>query len=359
MTPQAIKEYIILNDSAEFVLEELGCKKVKSHDNRYITGGFPNSDGGKSFTLFLDNLYIDSYTRNIRDSYGNSDIISMVCFIKDMYFSQAINWLCEILGLDYYKEDVNEIPMSLQWTSLLIDMNEDEWLDEKDMKATPINENILDTYYKCGNQLFLDDGISLKTQREFEIGVDLDSQRITIPIRDELGSLVGIKGRLFQKNNTTNGDKYIYLEPCSKTRILYGLYKTMEHIKQSRQCIVVESEKSVLVLWEMGIKNVVSIGGHTLSKIQIEKITRLGVDEVILCYDQDVNRLENGKINREEYLKEANKFIDCIKVSAMVDLKGNILEEKESPVDNSDKYKMMFNERKVLQNGKREDYKGN
>ncbi|MEG2289588.1 MAG: toprim domain-containing protein [Clostridium sp.] len=352
MTPQAIKDHIILNDCLEFVLNELGCKGVKSHDDRYVTGGFPDSDGKKSFTVFLDNLYVDSYTRNIKDKYGNSDIISMVCFIKDVYFSQAISWLCNTLGLDYYGEEDVELPMSLQWTSLLVEMNTNKGFDDEDIKIRPIKENILDTYYKCGNQLFIDDGISLKTQVEFEIGIDLESQRITIPIRDELGTLVGVKGRLFKKNSLCNGDKYIYLEPCSKRKILYGLNKTMKYIKETRKCIVVESEKSVIALWENGIKNVVSIGGHSLSRVQIEKITRLGVDEVILCYDQDVNRLENGKINREEYIKEASGFIDCIKVTAMVDLKGDILNKKESPVDRIEIFNSMYGERKVLQNGK-------
>ena len=351
LSKEMIKEYIIVNEKVEEILKELNCKGVKPHDNtRYYTGGFPDSDGKTSFALFSDSLYVDSYTRNIKDQYGNSDIFSLVMFIKDMYFSNALNWICQILGLDYYDDSTEEIPLSLQLTNLIFDMNNGLDENEENEMLKPINENILKTYYKGGNDLFINDGVSLATQREFEIGFDLDSGRITIPIRDELGTLVGVKGRLFNKSDI--GEKYIYLERCSKSKILYGLYKTIEYIRQKGICIVVESEKSVLVLWEQGIRNVVAIGGHSLSKIQVEKITRLGVKEVVLCYDSDVARLEDGKIDKKEYLEEANKFIEEVKVSAMVDIKGDILKEKESPVDRFENFIKMYDERKVLQVGK-------
>lgn len=355
MSPQDIKEYIIVNEKIEYVLEELGCHSITSRDNgRYLTCGFPDGDNKKAMSILTDNLHIESYKRDIKDNYNNSDIISLVIYMKDMYFTSAINWLCNTLGIDYYSEEVEDIPLSLQWTNMLFDMNTNENGITEDIKLKPINENILNTYYKCGNNLFLKDGVSLKTQREFEIGVDLDSQRITIPIRDELGTLVGVKGRLFNKLNDNNGDKYIYLERCSKTKILYGLYKTMGYIKESGQCIVVESEKSVLTLWDMGVRNVVSASCHTLSRYQVEKIIRLGVSEVVLCYDQDVNRLENNKIDKLEYLKEARNFIEQIKVTAMVDLNGDYLLQKESPVDDVEKFYKLYNERKVLQDGKKQ-----
>lgn len=357
---QDIKEYIIVNDKIEYILEELGCHHITSHDsNRYITAGFPQmqghpyGDNTKAMSILTDSLHIESYTRNIKDKYGNSDIISLVCAIKDLYFTSALKWLCDTLNIDYYSDETEDIPLSLQLTNMLSDMNGSLDGLEEDIKLKPINENILNTYYKCGNDLFLKDGVSLKTQREFEIGVDLDSQRITIPIRDELSTLVGVKGRLFTKSKNTYEDKYIYLERCSKSKILYGLYKTMNYIKQENKCIVVESEKSVLALWDVGIRNVVSVSGHSLSRYQVEMITRLGIEEVILCYDQDVNRLENGKVDRSEYVKEANKFIQEIKVTAMVDLNGNYLLEKESPVDNMEKFYKLFEERKVLQSGRK------
>lgn len=98
-------------------------------------------------------------------------------------------------------------------------------------------------------------------------------------------------------------------------------------------------------LWQQGIFNCVAIGGHDLSKIQVEKITRLAVKEVILCYDEDVARLENNKIDLTYYKEEINKFIPQQNISIMVDINKSILSEKESPADDMEKFNKLYNER--------------
>ena len=71
-----------------------------------------------------------------------------------------------------------------------------------------------------------------------------------------------------------NEPKYIYMYPCAKSQILYGLYKTQKHIKEKKEVIICEAEKGVMQLWTYGYKNCVSIGGHSLSPYQKEKIIR-------------------------------------------------------------------------------------
>lgn len=346
MEIQEIKEYIINNDKIEDILEELGCHHIRLHNHKYYSCGFPDGDNVKSINLYLDTLQVKAYTRNIEDKYGNSDIVSLVCFIKDLYFSKALKWICDVLGLNYYDNNSTDIPLSLQVTRMLIDMSEVSINSEEKQFIKPVNENVLATYYTCCNKMFKTDGVDYLTQQEFELGIDLNSERITIPIRDELGTLVGVKGRATSENYF--GDKYIYLEPCAKTKVLYGLYKTLEFIKEKDEIIIVESEKSVMILWANGIKNAVAIGGHTLSKTQVEKITRIGVSNIVICYDQDVFRLENGKVSKSEYKKEAEKFIEQLNVTAMVDINGTILNKKESPVDNMNIFFRLYNNKKRI-----------
>ena len=93
--------------------------------------------------------------------------------------------------------------------------------DDKPLK--PISEEILNYYKNYVNDLFYDDNISYQTQKDFEIGFDPESNRYTIPIRSELGDLLGVKGRYFYRDVPENENKYIYLEPCSKSQVLYGL----------------------------------------------------------------------------------------------------------------------------------------
>jgi DNA primase len=114
------------------------------------------------------------------------------------------------------------------------------------------------------------------------------------------------------------------------------LYKAYDYIKQKGSVIVCESEKGVLQLWSQGYRNSVSIGGHSFSKTQIEKITRLNAN-VVIAFDKDVPE--------EEVLKECARFMDCINIQYIID-KNEILDEKESPMDNRLKFFKLFNDNK-------------
>ena len=58
-------------------------------------------------------------------------------------------------------------------------------------------ESVLDEYDIGYNKRFLDDNISLQTQDYFDIGYDIISQRITIPIRNAVASSFPILTSLF------------------------------------------------------------------------------------------------------------------------------------------------------------------
>ncbi|OSA95671.1 UNVERIFIED_ORG: hypothetical protein B2H93_04420 [Clostridium botulinum] len=345
-----LKEYIYENEKIEYILTELGCHAIKPRkDGQYYSCAFPDGDNIKGLIVYNNEyLNIKSYTRQIKNPYGvKCSLIDVVCFLKDLYISRAIKWVCDILGLDYYSNPEEELPESLKWTKMIFDMKERGENTESDY-LKPINKKILKYYKPYVNDIFKNDGISYSTQRIFEIGFDIQSNRYTIPIYDELGVCVGVKGRYFFKDTPQDEDKYIYLEPCAKTKVLYGLYKTYKYIKEKDEVIVVESEKSVMKAWEDGIYNIVAISGHDLSKTQVNKLTALGVNEIILCYDEDVFREENGKVSKLKYKIEIDKFIEQQKVSLMVDINRTILNKKESPIDNIEKFNQMYKERILI-----------
>ena len=256
-----------------------------------------------------------------------------MCFIKDLSFSNGLKYICDVLGIDYYKNPDEDLPESLRITKLIYEMQSNYDIEE-DKPLKPISEKIL-TYYKSYvTDMFANDGIDYMTQEEFEIGYDPETNRITIPIRDEIGSLIGIHGRLFKKVIENDDKKYLYIESCAKGKILYGLYKTHQYIKKSNKCYVVESPKGTMQLWSMGIYNSTSTFGTKITSQQIEKLTRLGVD-LIFCYDKDVTKLEIEKI--------ADRFIDGVNIWYIFDDKG-ILNDKESPSDDSMKWQRLCKE---------------
>ena len=342
MDAKYIKEFIYDNNCVALVLEELGMHHLRWHGSRkYLTCAMPDGDNPTSTTVYNnEHLNVVAYTRNIEDSFGASDIISLVCFVKKMYFSHALKWLCNLVGLDYYHNIEEDLPESIRWTRMLLKMQ--SLSGEEDDESTilkPIDEHILSYYHqKPILQWVQHEGIFTDTQVEFEIGFDLRSERITIPIRDEIGNLVGVKGRLYLRESNDKLPKYLYLEQCAKSQILYGLHKTYEFIKQDGFVVICESEKGVLQLWSHGYKNVVSIGGHKFSKAQVEKITRLNVD-VVVAFDKG--------ITEADVLHECDKFMDCINTYYLID-KDDLLEEKDSPMDDFDKFQMLMENNKYL-----------
>jgi DNA primase len=169
MEAKSIKEYIFNNNQVEYVLEQLGMHHIKWHSgNEYVTCGMPDGDNPNSTTVYNDSfLGVIAYTRDIKDAYGISDIISLVTFIRQCFFTESINWLCDLLGLDYYSEE-QIIDTSISYkNNVLALMNEKREALEIPLK--PIDEGILKSYLDWNNTEFLKDNISRGTQTEFRI----------------------------------------------------------------------------------------------------------------------------------------------------------------------------------------------
>ena len=322
---QELKEYILDNEYVEQILDDLGCKHIR-HRGEYISASNPDGNNTQAVIVYLnENLTCLNYTRQIAKNKRTTDIFDLVSFYQDCSFPEALKYVHGLLGLDYYAER-EELCESLQILRMLKDMslNED---DTDDTPIKPISERILSYYLPYGNKMFTEDNISIEIQEEFEVGFDAQSGYVTIPIRDSLGALCGVKGRYFGEPDERH-TKYTYLEKCNKGRILYGHWYNCEYIKNSKNIFIFESEKAVQQLATMGYRNAVSTGGKTISKYQVELITRTGCTP-IFAYDKDVE---------EDELKEiAAMFMDGITVYAIID-KDNILDEKESPSDNPEKW---------------------
>lgn len=344
MDAQTIKEYIFSNNKIEIVLENLGMHHIQWHNrNEYITCGMPDGDNPSSTVIYCDNSFfmVKAYTRDIVDPYGISDIISLVSFIKKTIFTQSINWLCELFGLDYYVENISDDPTLGYFKTFDAFMKPKSSLE---VQLKPIPEETLKAYLPWDNTIFYEDHIDWETQAEFELGLDVFSHRITIPIRDEMGRLVGVKGRRAWDVVDEWNPKYIYLHQCAKSRICYGLYKTLPYIRERNEIIVCESEKGVMQLWSYGYRNCVAVGGHSISQQQQDLIIQSGAATIIIAFDKDVDE--------ETVRKEAENLSLYRRVEYILDF-NNILNEKESPMDNPNKWIDLYEKNRKLYINKR------
>ena len=126
--------------------------------------------------------------------------------------------------------------------------------------------------------------------------------------------------------------KFMYIEKCARSQILYGLYKTINFIKRAQRVFVTEAEKGVQQLYDKGYFEAVATGGSKISKNQIDKLTRLCVP-IIFVFDKDITKEELDNI--------ASRFIDGTEVYALIDTIG-ILNEKESPTDDISKFEQLL-----------------
>ena len=329
MDVQSLKEYILDNDKLPEILQEIGCHSIHNHGG-YITCGNKTGDNKSAIVVYInENLTVVNYTRSMTNNKRTTDIFDLICYNEDCSFPEALKFCCNLFGLDYYQEP-EDIPESLQILKMLQQMATEEGVND-DAPLKPISEKILSYYFPYGNKLWEDDGISLSTQRLFEVAFDPMTNSIVIPIRDEQGSLVGIKARRMEYDPDSGLSKYFFLEPCSKSRVLYGLFQNIKLIQLTGVVWVGESEKFVQQLYDMGYYGV-STGGTKISKAQVEMLTRLNA-KIVFCYDEDVD---------EEQLKGiSDMFLDGIPVYAIID-KEHILENKESPSDNPKKFQYLI-----------------
>ena len=333
MDIEILKEHILENNFIPTILEELGCHHIRKKDG-YFQCANPDGDNVTAVCVYENtNLTTINYTRDISNGKNiHTDLISLVEFYKNETFPYAVKWICDVLDIDYYSNLDEDLPKSLQLTKMLIEMQSVDTEAETEKPLKPIPEKILSYFKPYVNDMFNEDGVSYDTQAEFEIGYDEFTNRITIPIRDDLGNLVGVKARYFYRQVPEDEQKFMYIEKCARSQILYGLYKTINFIKKAQRVFVKKKKKGVQQLYDKGYFEAVATGGSKISKSQIDKLTRLCVP-IIFVFDKDITKEELDDI--------ASRFIDGTEVYALIDTIG-ILNEKESPTDNISKFEQLL-----------------
>lgn len=332
MDIKALKEYIYDNEYVVQILESIGCHHIIYHSNGdYYTCANHDGDNKSAITVYNDeSLICINYTRQMVKSNRVTDIVDLVAFAKDMKLGESLKYITEEIGLSYYHDFEEDEPECFKILKMLQEMDSNE-NEEREEPLRPISEDILGYYKPYVNNIFYEDNISYSTQIDFEVGYDEESNRYTIPIRSEIGDLVGVKGRYFWRDIPEWESKYIYLEPCPKSKLLFGLYKTLPYIIRLGKVFVCESEKAVMQCWSMGYRNVVGTGGKTISNNQIDLLVRLGVD-IVLCFDKDVEKEEISLI--------ADRFPEGVPLWYMYD-EDDILLDHESPSDDKNKWEQL------------------
>ena len=111
--------------------------------------------------------------------------------------------------------------------------------------------------------------------------------RLIFPIHNISGKVIAFGARII--SDQKNQPKYVNSPETPlyvKSNVLYGLYQSKNNIRKLDNCILVEGYADVISLFQIGVENVVSSSGTSLTINQIKLISRY-TKNITILFDGD------------------------------------------------------------------------
>ena len=305
MNKDDLKLYIYENNLIQDILEYIGLTYVRPVGDKYYSCGFPESRRRDSINCYMnENLTVKVWSRNedIQDLYG------LIKYQMGVKFPEAISIAAEVCGVRLTNRRVLNIEKFMKKPK------KKERIFEKP-KVKKVNYKTEDCFVRQDCEIFLKDGIDSEAQEYFKVCYDPLDSRVVFPLRDfETGDIISFKGRTIDKDFVRKGiPKYMYYFPFDGRWNLFGLYENYYHILDNEYLIIVESEKAVMQLYSMGIRNVVAVSKKRVSDEQAYILNKLN-KKIIIAFDEDVDEFEImqqcKKFNSDVYYIYSKNKID-------------------------------------------------
>lgn len=304
------REWLHLVDVDEFLETlEVGNISKATADERLFSCPFPGHSAGDSRpSAYMNDGSKDKSKATVWKCHGcgrSGNAITFYAEIENVSKQQAANDLRERYAPNFRKPRGGSISAEFEL-----------WLRDREKKAAQAPVKAPTIPQKRYDKLFavdwedawsiyeegdapaeiaymFDRGFTVETLVAWDIGYDERTQRITIPVHNADGEIVGVKGRSW-KSKRAEKIKYLILgdNPAKpkrfkygfpyyeKSLIVFGLHKLEGPVET---LVLVEGELDVLALWQIGIPAVCTGSAH-LSETQA-KLVRDWCDEVIVFFD--------------------------------------------------------------------------
>ena len=386
MTSQELKEKLSVEDIVKYVTEYLGSDEPEYDPNGnpifQTVCHNPAHHGKHKLFYYVETKQFHCYT----ECAENFDIFGLTCRAKGydstMEFRKAFNDVLNFFhlgGIQFgFNDNSDKNELSDGWN--ILQKFKDFTAPRKELLPLPkVQENILEYFSPIVAPIeWLREGITADAMYHFGIRVDAAMRKIIIPHKDIEGNLCGIRGRSFDPDEVADGKKYmpVYIEQdCYKHPLgqnLYGIYENQDVIRRLKKVAVFEGEKSVLLCAsyynkykqvvdeETGeVKTVyennnfaVATCGSSFSQQQLMLLLKLGVNEIIFCYDKenDDDRNSDLTVNYEaKLLKIVKPLTKYANIYVVMDYEG-LLGYKDSPTDRGQEIleQLMKKKQKVL-----------
>jgi DNA primase len=266
------------------------------------------------------------------------DIFSFLMRFENLEFREALKVLAERTGVQLVGSsaderaydalyDINraakEIFVKNLWADIAAAQVARDYLVERGLKESTIRE------FEIGFAPNSSDGVSRAlTKTGFRIsdieraGLVFKTERgtywdrfrgrIMFPIANSVGKVVGFTGRIMPGVDESGTGKYINSPETpifNKSKLLFGIHKTKQHIRETRSAVLVEGQMDFLMAWQDGIKHIVASSGTALTKDHLEGLKR-SADTLIVLFDRD----EAGEAATERVIDLGNALDFSMKV---------------------------------------------
>lgn len=263
--------------------------------------------------------------RLLEERYGGGIISAGVGDLESM--------VKKIMKPEVIEEPPRTLPAESWLEAFKVDWKNRNWCQG----CSPEPENERDTVC-CGcreppeyKQYMYDRGFDSKILEKWEIGYDQISDRITIPIRDHEGKLVGFKGRHWRKDveprymilGDRPGHNRYGFQPYQKSHYVFGLDRYNEFI--IKQAILVEGELNVIAMDQHGLSETLGIAGSEFSEKQCSLI-KYHCDSVVLYLDND----KAGSKGTKKVIEMLSPYIP---LSVIQDAQGDAADLDKDTVD--------------------------
>jgi DNA primase len=301
--------------------------------------------GGHKHKLYYyhDSKSFHCYT----DCSENMDIFEVVVRAKGVSFPQAVQYVAAITGKTFGFSSIlnNSTDIVNDW-----DIINRYKKKEKIMTVLPeYDSKVMDVFLPYPHESWINDGISIKTMNEFEIGYYIREEKITIVHRDINSRFIGLRGRAMKEEDIDNGRKYMPLSIGNQLynhmtmMNLYGLHKTKDAVKKLKKIMFFEGEKSILKCQDYygDLNFTCAVCSSNISNFHRDIAVSLGVEEVFIAFDKFRAKEDSESEElyqkrffdyQEKLIKYAQKFTPYCRVYILWDT-DNLLDHKDSPAD--------------------------
>ena len=307
------------------VLEKFEYASIRLQNNeiRFAIAEGHNSSAIRIKLKNNDNLYVQDFVRNVLNDFGKScDLISYIIKTKNTDFVTVIKAIKNVLGIDSVYEFTSQKSVFGGFYNRIKHSH-----TELIAKIHP--EGVLNDYLNVYSANFCRDYIDFETQDKFQIGYDIDSQRITIPIRNQYGELIGVKGRATWETNEKES-KYLYIIPCPMSTTLFGYCQNYDFLCQADTIYIGESEKFVMQAYSYGYRTCLALGSNSLSATQCKILLELNPKNIVFMLDKGLDP-QNTIVNVKK-LSLFTRMFD-IKIKWWDWRNNTYIPDKASPTD--------------------------